>query len=61
MKQLSSSGARCPNCGSGRTKIDWTNGNNYRMVLLGVIVFIAGTFPRGFERVCQDCRHKFAP
>jgi hypothetical protein len=61
MKRPALSGTRCPHCGSYRTKIDWTNTNNYRMVLLGVIVAVAGTWPHGFERVCVDCRRKFAP
>ena len=60
-KPLSLFGARCPKCGSGHTKIDWANGRNYRRVLLGVIVAVAGTFPRRFERVCLDCREKFEP
>jgi hypothetical protein len=52
---------RCPNCGSQNTKIDWTSSYNYRMALLAVIIAIAGTWPRGYNRVCLDCRSKFSP
>jgi hypothetical protein len=60
-KRSSLLAAKCPNCGSRNTKIDWTNIDNYRRVLLTIIVAIAGTYARGWDRVCLDCRQKFAP
>jgi hypothetical protein len=52
---------KCPKCGSIKTKMDWSKGDNYRWgVVRGVLTAVAGmSLGGGFDRICKDCGHKF--
>jgi hypothetical protein len=60
-KKLGLFAVKCPNCGSRNTKVDWLKVDNYRRIVLTSVVALFGFYRGGYERVCAECGHKFAP